>query len=463
VKEENKLEQLIRQRLNAHHTAFNEAHWLSARKLIDADRKRKKRKWVFFAWGLAALTSCVAFFLLLPLTPGNRIHDPVPPTTQPAAGGIAENSHPVIHPSLPQTSSYQTENTRVKDHAAATEKSRIEKEAVAMQKTIAQNDAAINRDGKNIPDQTSGAVVAANTNNQPLLQPGKQLSRKTQPVSPIVEAGTNGVATGKNTTAPVPKNKTGQTMPASDAGHTETGQQGPVNAAQPEYVLHINPRYTGILAYNWQPSPGENVNVPPPLRPLKPKNSFITQDVGATYFNAGKNLADPVNLSAGLMYYRGIGAKAGINAGVFYSRIYQNLPARVYRNTSYDFGKNVSFVSVQTKRLDYIEFPLQLYCYPLRHHMVRAGISYLYLLQSADLVNRSGIQTRENGYTDAINKNDVLLSAGYTWVGKSPLIFSITGYYGLYDISDNGVFGSARHDRNTGVKLSIGYTLRQLR
>lgn len=460
MKDDNKLEQLIRQRINAMPTAFNEAHWLNARKLIDADRRRKKRKWIFFAWALVAITSCAAFFLLLPFTPRNSIQGHV--LQQPAAGSISGNGHTNengTHPATATPGYYHVTDNAGKTTVAET----AGKVNTTPDKTVANSNYTRSNARINNTIKTAQPATAISAGNTTALQPEKQHNRKAVSANVLSKTAANTAPLDQPQTG-IPLNSNTQTAaPGNDADDMSTEGQAQVSTTQPAHAIYITQKHTGSLTYNWRPVPAEKVNIPAPLRPLKPKNSFITQEIGATYFNARKSLTDPVNLSAGFMYYKAIGSKAGINAGVFYSRIHQDLPARVYRNTSYDFGKNVSFVSVQTKRLDYIEFPLQVYCYPLRHHMVRAGISYLYLLQSADLVNRPGAQTHENGYVDAIRKNDMLLSAGYTWVGKSPFIFGITGYYGLYDISDNRIFGSAQNHRNTGVKLSIGYTLRQLR
>ncbi|MES2779109.1 MAG: porin family protein [Bacteroidota bacterium] len=183
---------------------------------------------------------------------------------------------------------------------------------------------------------------------------------------------------------------------------------------------------------------------------------FLTIEGGVNSYN----LSSTVNFHGGLRYYRFISPKFALSTGLTYSRLQQNLDARVYRSVDYSFGQNSNETKITTVRLDYIELPVAAYYNIKGNHYIQAGATLGYAFQSHDLIETNGSkENSSNGYLDGINKVDVQFNIGYTLMIQNRYTLSASYYMGLIDVTKNTSFHSDKTDCNNGVRLTIGYKL----
>ncbi|MES2558893.1 MAG: porin family protein [Bacteroidota bacterium] len=187
---------------------------------------------------------------------------------------------------------------------------------------------------------------------------------------------------------------------------------------------------------------------------------FLAIEGGLNSYNHTSDFAQSFNFHAGLRYYRFLSPTFAVSSGLTYSRLQQNLDTRVFRNVDYSFGQQTSETKISTLRLDYIEIPVSAYYNLKGNHFVQAGATLGYALQSHDLVESNGNKGQsDNGYMDGINKMDVQLNVGYACLIQNRYTLSATYHMGLTDVSKNAAFHSDKTDRNSGLRLTIGYKL----
>lgn len=184
--------------------------------------------------------------------------------------------------------------------------------------------------------------------------------------------------------------------------------------------------------------------------------SFFSIEGGITYYNAAA-----VNVHGGIKYNYFITPKLGINTGLTYSRLSQDI-SRTYQNIDYGFGQNDQTTTIRTKRIDYVELPVNLLFNVSNNHFVSLGTHLGYAIQSKDMVTATGSSkdTNSSGYLNAINRWDIQLNAGYSYSITKQWIVSANYYVGLKDVSKNNVFKNANFDNNNGLRLTIGYQLK---
>lgn len=188
---------------------------------------------------------------------------------------------------------------------------------------------------------------------------------------------------------------------------------------------------------------------------------FLAIEGGLNSYNyAAADVSQSFNFHAGLRYYRFLCPKFAVSTGVTYARLQQNMDARVINNVEYSFGQNTNQTKITTLRLDYIEIPLSAYYNITGNHYVQAGATVGYAIQSSDFIESNGSKGKsDNGYMDGINKVDVQLNVGYACLIQNRYTLSVGYYQGLTDVSKNSSFNSTNTDRNSGIRLTVGYKL----
>lgn len=194
---------------------------------------------------------------------------------------------------------------------------------------------------------------------------------------------------------------------------------------------------------------------------IRQQRSFLTAEAGINCYNLNKDVLGSFNFHAGLRYYYFVSPKIGLSAGIGYSRQHQDLATRVYRDVDYSFGQTAVETKITTMRLDYIELPLSMHYRVTGNHFATIGAMTSYAIRSSEYVETgsSSNGTRDNGYMEAINKFDVQLNLGYNYLINDRYTFSAGYYFGLMDVSNNTAFKSDKFDRNTGIRVSLGYKL----
>lgn len=182
------------------------------------------------------------------------------------------------------------------------------------------------------------------------------------------------------------------------------------------------------------------------------------------YLEAGLNayLVDKVNFHAGLRYEHPFNEKWLLNAGMVYSQINRNL-SRQYDAIDYTFGQQKNAVVITTQALQLLEIPISVAYRIHPSHELFGGVQVGYILQSKDRVTRNGEQSssqQEYGYLQALNRLDAQTFAGYRFNVTRSVNLGIAYHYGLTDVSNNNIFKSRIFDRNSGVRLTVGYRIR---
>lgn len=195
---------------------------------------------------------------------------------------------------------------------------------------------------------------------------------------------------------------------------------------------------------------------------VREQKSFLTVEAGLNYYNPGSKAFKPLNVHAGLRYYYFVSPKVGLSAGLGYSRIHQNAGTRTYKDVDYGFGQKAIETRITTQRLDYIELPLDVHYRVSGNHFATVGAMAAYAIQAGEYVEYSAggtNGTRSNSNLSAVNKLDLQLHLGYNYLLNNRYTFSAGYYFGLMDVSKNTAFKSDQFDRNSGIRITLGYKL----
>lgn len=186
--------------------------------------------------------------------------------------------------------------------------------------------------------------------------------------------------------------------------------------------------------------------------------SGLSIEAGLNTYNNG------MNMHSGILYNRFLSPALSIHTGIGYTRIHQDLPVRVSSAADYSFGATPISRTIATRRLDYLEIPLNIAFHVRQQHAFIAGINYLHLLQSSDLItsfDQTGNKTeqKDKGYTKVFNKYDLQAHISYRlYLNKHWYVTA--GYYkGLVDITNNTQYRILQRDQNSGYRLTLGLNI----
>jgi hypothetical protein len=191
------------------------------------------------------------------------------------------------------------------------------------------------------------------------------------------------------------------------------------------------------------------------------RNNYVAIEAGVNAFNIGSKIVDAVNGHVGMRYYHFVAHKWGLSAGLSYSQIHQHLAARKYDDVNFSFGLENNQTVIVTNHISYVEIPVNIHYNLVKNHYVNAGVTFAYAIQASSDVTRADqdkSQT-EYGYLNALNRKDIKLSIGYSYMAGKKWIVTSAYQYGLMDISTNAQFKSNSIDRNSGIRITLGYKL----
>jgi len=256
----------------------------------------------------------------------------------------------------------------------------------------------------------------------------------------------------------------GQHKPGNN--NTTDGDMLDGKAKRNEYVTSLS---IGSRIYNYKPYTPSRVmadtfNKKAALLDytVREQKSFLTVEAGLNYYNPGSEALKPLNVHAGLRYYYFVSPKVGLSTGIGYSRIHQNAGTRTYRDVDYGFGQQAIETRITTQRLDYIELPLDVHYRVNGNHFATVGAMAAYAIQAGEYVEYSAggtNGTRSNSNLSAVNILDLQLHLGYNYLLNNRYTFSAGYYFGLMDVSKNTAFKSNQFDRNSGIRITLGYKL----
>jgi hypothetical protein len=169
--------------------------------------------------------------------------------------------------------------------------------------------------------------------------------------------------------------------------------------------------------------------------------NYVAIEAGVNAFNIGSKIVDAVNGHVGMRYYHFIAPK--------------------YDDVNFSFGLENNQTVIVTKHISYVEIPVNIHYNVVKNHYVNAGVTFAYAIQaSSDVTNADQDKSQtEYGYLNALNRKDIQLSIGYSYMAGKKWIVTSAYQYGLMDISTNAQFKSNSIDRNSGIRITLGYKL----
>lgn len=416
--EQNRFDDFLKRKLDSKEFAFDEEYWLSAKKMIADSRKNKRRRFIAFI-----IPSIVFVFV----SAGILLTEPESKKSQQK---LALQESPIT--SIDKQEIFLKVNTLIENSKTKNVThilSNIKNTTIENHKTHsskAKNN-NIRKQSHISKHNTSAAVansVAINSTNKSLAQQDRELSI---------------TLTSNEESSPINNNK------ISSPHLIDSKQYSPLS---PSIILFdsLSKKYAYMKEHDKQL-----------------QQRLLTIEGGLNCFNpANGSLIDALQIHAGIRYFYFIHPKIALSTGITYTRLNENLSERSYKNITYGFGETVRTTSIKTLRLDYAELPLNIHYAFAKNHFINAGVSFSYLIQSAELIktqNETVKEKHDNGHKQAINSYDAQVNFGYMAFLPKGFNIALNYHYGLMDVSKNESFKSNTFDRNSGLRLTVGYRL----
>jgi hypothetical protein len=429
-------EDMLRDKLNQKEFELKDHYWLEARKLIDNERKNRRRGFFIIpVFILCLLSSIVAVIFTTSKQPGMS----APDHQAPAVSRLAE-THIISAIPLPTDHANPVKSTTITPSRASESTAPSGNKNTAIQEDKKTLDHPVTRSmppshAAGTPEYVSLRVPSAQHTGTTL--PGKR--RNKQPEKDMRTLFTH--TSNENSILPV------KMRAVKNIYEIESWDLAPLS-------LRIKICDTCIRSYAFY----QNMH-----RPEKQKH-FMAIEAGITGFNPSSRGSN-FNVTGGIGYYQFLHKRCYIRSGIFYSRIHQNLDDITFENITYTFGKIVDRTVIKTLSLDYMEIPVHVSYAVYRNHFITSGVTLARVINSSNILTRqkggdnSTQSIQDNGYTFAVNPYDVQLNIGYTFLSDSKLIASAMYGYGILDISNNQSFRTTTFDRNTGIRIYMAYKL----
>jgi hypothetical protein len=153
----------------------------------------------------------------------------------------------------------------------------------------------------------------------------------------------------------------------------------------------------------------------------------------------------------------------------FYSGlgIFQSAPElgkRSYQENTYSFGETNKSISIDTRKLYYLNVPLGIELKVKGRHEINLACNFMYLLSSEDrfYYYNNGIlvdKKTKDSHISLFEQSDVLLESNYGYWLNTKSKISLGYFYGMKNITDAMVFENPDKNRNKGIKFGIQYNL----
>ena len=499
VNEEEKFDDLLRQKLSEKDFFFDELNWQKENDLIERYENRKKRRRfviIFFSGIGMGIALTIPFMNILNNTRHNKTISQqgikgsttvINPKTVAVNDKAGENKY--IQPANKNTALVTPgkalhKNNNVAIHASPVKHTRnitVVTKGNKNKKTGAGNSVALNN---NKPVQIPAkGIIHRQAHNK---KPGNMMvSAMVSANDAIRQSAVKSKSTDKNRNnkeIAVSLNTVNQNnnVSATDAGNSANKK---VNSNSATVTVKENKATTTAKATPESASDSNtNKNQITPtgasataaIKPPAKSIAFNTIDIDAgggycfgwkNYWlnNEGSGLSPVFGISATHFFNK----KIAVSIGVQYNSII-NLKTG-YQNTdiSYDFGYNENFTSVVPHIVHYMAVPLYFRYNFNKDNALCAGGSFLYLVNTSSSVTKAtesslntGANTSktESGYTKGFNTMDIQLNVAYRRRIYKTFSVALQGYYGLMDV-ENSFFSDSRFKRNTGMRLILSYTL----
>ncbi|MEX0968441.1 MAG: outer membrane beta-barrel protein [Bacteroidia bacterium] len=211
------------------------------------------------------------------------------------------------------------------------------------------------------------------------------------------------------------------------------------------------------------------------VNPNLPAKTFRPVEIGITggfhvirgFENGGNRaITSAANPIVGIYFGRLINYFLSINTELNYtSRAGLNADTTM-QGKHYSFGLHQEEISVDIKRLHYLELPVYAELRTGGRYSVLAGMQGTYLLNTSGNVERKVSYATEPtqqsiepawGYTKGFNNYDLQLTIGCKMIMNERASILLRSHYGLLDITSDGHFNNTSVDRNLGLKFLFRY------
>ncbi len=429
MKQEDELfDEFLRKKGNNANIQFTESDWLAAKDMLANDRLQKKNRKRFLLFFLTmlfiAFISAVTWNHVMPLNAADNKN--VTAASSPDSSASSNNlSATTANNSDANNTNNVTVNTKDKNNTTITDNSK--------QSNNKQQKTAVNiKDYKTTPDKTK--ITIANNSNTNNTQ-----SRKYKNLTVVALA--NSSKSGTELASPAEK-------------------EALIEEQNSDYLLMNSKK---LIGFNVQLNTCDTCVQEKAMayKIYKKQKQRARQQVwletGLTYYNPNNAWYNPIDFYVGFTYRYFMGAKTFLSSGIFYSRINQNQQERIITEKTYSFGVNEDIKKLRTTRLDYMEIPLMLgYCITPKHS-VQAGVSLMYVIESAEVLKT--ILSKEankektdylNGYRNHVNDIDWQINLSYQYYLRQNWLINTGFHYGLTNVT-------ATDKNNIGLRLGGAY------
>lgn len=202
---------------------------------------------------------------------------------------------------------------------------------------------------------------------------------------------------------------------------------------------------------------------------------FFFAEAGANYLSGWKTNdtrdGRGVNFTGGVNYMYALNRKLGVSGGLHYTETgHLSAWSHESKSKSYSFGERIDVTVITPEKVSYLQVPFKVNYAVTDRNVFGAGYIFSYLLTVKSKVETSGqgygytpsgSSSITRGYTEGFNMFDSQVSVFYRHRFYDRLWLNAEVLLGIMDSRKNAFFGNPVAERNSGLKLSVMYTLFQ--
>lgn len=451
---EEKFKELLTDKLGSKEFTFDQRHWNDMSARIDRSREKKFRGAWLWILCLISLSGSVAVYLYS----SDKQHT--------ANNQLAVRK--TIHPATATTSTPKPLNQQVltSDRIKVTSKPQAipaqprEKAHPILAKSEKMQATHVTK-----PEVTSSAAepVAPSDTKQPQI-----------PVAPVASSDETAADEGKNSIVNIADAQTPSVAIEPPVAQVTNDSPSAVDSTVTEPIVVDQAAVAASIRKVDSASPAVQDNIVLPEDPGFTRHSFFAE-AGANYLNGWKTNdtrdGRGLNFTGGVNYLYAINRKLGISGGLHYTETgHLSAWSHVSKSKSYSFGERTDVTVITPEKISYLQLPLKVNYMVTSQDVFGAGYVFGYLLTVKSKVETSGqgygytpngSSSVTKGYTEGFNLFDSQVSVFYRrrffdrwWLNAELLL-------GVMDSRKNDFFGNPVAERNSGLKLSVMYTIFQ--
>ncbi|MBK9283320.1 MAG: PorT family protein [Sphingobacteriaceae bacterium] len=459
MKQEDKFDKIIKEKLDENEFPFDESNWLKASKMLDAEKGANigaKSSKLFLMVGAILIGVAAGTFAFLYLGHQEQLQS-FNSITLDMNNSDRENHS--INQVIESEKGELSENTSINSKQSDAGAENISNESASInahEGSIAQGTRPSNTSNRN-------PTLGNNSSNPGGSNIGSSSVGKTNI--------TGGHSTYKQKSNKLNKKET-ENVVSADVFQSANNLASTASADYLEMHSSILDMYTREEAI--KSSPNEFIRINEDYyNKSRRRLHFINAEAGLSYFNGWNSLSQKdaagLNYFAGLNYGIYIKKKMSISAGIQYYNI-SHIKTAFYtrQNFQYDFGYNGNFTNITTNSLQYLSVPLRAYYNISRTGKLGLGVNAAYLVNASntvetyterDLVKTNVVTETKNGVFEGVNPMNIMLSANFSHRLNRRWFVNVEFNYGLSDTYQSKATGNNTKENNKGIRVGLQYTL----